>query len=268
MKKYLMFIMRLFYPQNRVARRLLGALPDFYEVNLEKIKSHGNFTAGDMVKELRKISTWHSNFPGLIEPWVDNTEFTRIFGQASQVDGIHVTRCFMLYQLLKQIDKLGGDIAEVGVRKGRSAKVIALTAENSGRQVYLFDTFEGMPEVDPEKDNFYRKGAFSDTSVAAVAEFMSDCPHVTIYPGFFPDTAAPVKDKTFAFVHIDVDIYRSVRDCCEFYYPRMVSRGIMVFDDPGFTDCAGAKLALDEFFADKEEFPVYLATGQVAVIKK
>ena len=124
-----------------------------------------------------------------------------------------------------------------------------------------------MPETDPGKDNFYRKGAFGDTSLAEVQEFLSDCKNISIYTGFFPDTAGPVSGKTFSFVHVDVDIYRSVLDSCQFFYPRLVSQGMMVFDDPGFADCSGAKLAVEEFFSDKEEFPIYLATGQVLVIK-
>ncbi len=59
----------------------------------------------------------------------------------------------------------------------------------------------------------------------------------------------------------------SVLDCCQFFYPWLVSGGMMVFDDPGFADCAGAKIAVDEFFTDKEEFPIHLATGQVLVVK-
>ena len=42
---------------------------------------------------------------------------------------------------------------------------------------------------------------------------------------------------------------------------------MFIFDDPGFVDCAGAKLAVDEFFSDKIEHPIYLATGQVLVIR-
>ena len=42
----------------------------------------------------------------------------------------------------------------------------------------------------------------------------------------------------------------------------------MIFDDPGFSDCKGAKIAVDEFFSDKEETPIHLATAQVFVFKK
>lgn len=252
----------------KITTGIVLRLPEFCKV-------HNNISRGMTLEKgrpvvvdvLKKVDLWHSNWLGLIDFFELDPEFNKLFERASKTYGIHKMRCFMLYQCLKQTGILEGDVAEVGVYKGRSAKVIALTVEKQNKHSHLFDTFTGMPEVDTEKDNFYQKGDISDTSLSEVREFLADCQNVTIYPGFFPDTAQPIVNRKFSFVHIDVDIYRSVLDCCQFFYPRMVSRGMMVFDDPGFADCAGAKLAVDEFFADKEEFPIYLATAQVLVIK-
>ena len=45
----------------------------------------------------------------------------------------------------------------------------------------------------------------------------------------------------------------------------MVTGGIMIFDDYGFPACRGGeKDAVDEFFADKEERPITLPTGQAS----
>jgi len=217
---------------------------------------------------VEKIASRFSDFLGVIDAWTLDPEFNRIFNEASKTKkGNHITRCFKLYECVRQTGSVEGDVAEVGVYHGRTAKVIALTAEKFNKSVYLFDTFEGMPEADPTKDNTYQKGDMSDTSLVEVQEALSDCKNATIYPGFFPDTAGPISDKTFSFVHVDVDIYRSVLDCCKFFYPRLVPRAIMVFDDPGFANCSGAKIAVDEFFVDKKEFLIYLLTGQALIIK-
>ena len=261
-------IFRNIYHKLKVSVKLVFLLPEFYRVYVDNSKRINGYKVEHLVDELIKVSSWHSNFLGLIDFWKLNPEFNEIFDRASKTSGNYATRCFMLYQFLKQISNLDGDVAEVGVHKGRTAKVIALTSEEFNKNVYLFDTFTGMPEVDSEKDNYYRKGAFSDTSVTDVQEFLLDCKNVTIYPGFFPDTAKPISEKTFSFVHVDVDIYRSVLDCCQFFYPRMISKGIIIFDDPGFSDCSGAKIAVDEFFANKDELPIHIATSQVLVIKK
>jgi hypothetical protein len=41
----------------------------------------------------------------------------------------------------------------------------------------------------------------------------------------------------------------------------------MVFDDYDFPSCPGARIAVDEFFFDKPEFPIVLPSGQCVVIK-
>ena len=54
---------------------------------------------------------------------------------------------------------------------------------------------------------------------------------------------------------------------CEFVYPRLVPGGMMVFDDYGFWSCPGARMAVDQFFAEKLERPLALPTGQAIVTK-
>ena len=72
----------------------------------------------------------------------------------------------------------------------------------------------------------------------------------------------------FCFVHIDVDILEPTRDSIEFFYPRMMPGGIMLFDDYGFTSCPGAKLAADVFFEGRPEKIGLLTTGQAIIIKQ
>ena len=123
-----------------------------------------------------------------------------------------------------------------------------------------------MPETDPNKDK-HKQGDFDDTSIEFVKKYLKDCDNIEIYQGFFPETAGPITDKQFSLVHIDVDIYKSVVDCCDFFYQRMITGGIMIFDDYGFSTCPGAKNAVDEFFKDKPETPLFLKTGQCLVHK-
>jgi O-methyltransferase len=61
---------------------------------------------------------------------------------------------------------------------------------------------------------------------------------------------------------VDVDIYASVLSCCEYFFPRMVPGGVLVFDDYGMLTCEGAKIALDEFCAARGQTPIYLPSGQ------
>jgi O-methyltransferase len=198
--------------------------------------------------------------------WDQDSAFKRIFDKIDYTLVDHA-RCYVLHQFAKQASAVAGDLAEVGVYKGGTAKLLALTtALRAKKTVHLFDTFAGMPPADAAVD-CHHEGDLGDTSLQAVQHHLRDCDNVRFYPGFFPDTAGPIENLRFCLVHVDADIYRSVKDSCIFFYPRLESGGIIVFDDYGFPSCPGARKAVDEFFADKPEFPVYLPSGQCFIVR-
>jgi predicted O-methyltransferase YrrM len=129
-----------------------------------------------------------------------------------------------------------GAIAEVGVYQGGSASYLTELAEKQGRQIFLYDTFEGMP-VSGIFDK-HPVGDFADTSYEVVRDAL---PYATVVKGFFPDSVVPMPD--LAFVHIDVDQYQCYVDCINYFRPRMVKGGIMWFDD---YELKGAQMAVDE----------------------
>ena len=198
--------------------------------------------------------------------WEEDKEFTQLM-RAIEFTPVTIPRCYFLYQAAQQTATLPGDIAEVGVYRGGTARILTETSRPFAKSVHLFDTFEGMPAVDRSKD-IHREGDFADTSVAAVKKQLGELTNYVIHKGIFPATAGEVAGELFSLVHIDVDIYRSVLDCCEFFYPRVAVSGLLVFDDYGSESCPGAKMAVDEFFRDRPETPMYLPTGQCLVIKK
>jgi O-methyltransferase len=204
--------------------------------------------------------------PIVIPFWDEDATFDTLNRELAGYTLVDKTRCYMLYQCAQQVAGLPGDIAEVGVYRGGTARLLCRTLAGTGKTLHLFDTFAGMPAVREDKD-IHRAGDFNDTSLERVRAYLGDCENVELYPGIFPQTAGPVAQRTFAMVHVDVDIYQSVVDCCEFFYPRMPSGGIMMFDDYGFVSCPGVKPAVDSFLADKPEVPIYLPTGQCMVVR-
>ena len=120
----------------------------------------------------------------------------------------------------------------MGVYKGGSAWHLARVARAQGRALYLYDTFSGMPFA--EEGDSHRVGDFSATSLKDVQQAIPDAICVS---GVFPDSLVDM--PPVAFAHVDCDQYRSIRDCInELYHKRMVSGGIMVFDDYPFLPSA------------------------------
>lgn len=203
---------------------------------------------------------------GPLQLWDADLQFNTLYTQIQDHTLASKQRCYLLHHLAAYVSCLEGQAAEIGVYKGGTARLIAKTLEPKNKEIHLFDTFTGMPETNPQKDS-YRAGAFSDTSLESVKNYLADCQNIFLYPGMFPETAGPIEDRQFCFVHIDVDIYDSVKNCCEFYFPRLVGGGLLVFDDYGDRSCPGAKAAIDEFFSTTLEKPIYLPTGQCIIYK-
>lgn len=91
-----------------------------------------------------------------------------------------------------------------------------------------------------------------------VAEFEAD---MRVFKGWIPDCFDQLTDESFAFVHIDVDLYQPTLDSLKFFYPRLNQGAIILCDDYGLTTCPGATEAMDEFLKDKPEKAIALSAG-------
>ena len=149
------------------------------------------------------------------------------------------------------LGELEGELAEVGVYLGGTAKIIR--EEVPDVTLHLFDTFTGLPDifkkgVDPKH---YYEGHCKATLQEA-KKYLKGVEGIEMYKGIFPETAKQIKNKRFAFVHIDVDIYQSTKDALEFFYPRVnIGGSIIVHDYPAHR---GVQEACDEFMESRGTF--------------
>lgn len=169
---------------------------------------------------------------------------------------------FMVYSLAKSRSRLEGSMVEVGVYKGDSAKMICEAKRD--KKLYLFDTFEGIPYADKEKDILFRKNEYKST-INYVKNYLRKYPNVFIYEGIFPESSKPIEKESFCFVHLDVDVYKSTLDSLNFFYPRMVKEGIILSHD--YSQAEGVKIAISTFFDDKPESIIELTGSQCMIIK-
>ena len=170
---------------------------------------------------------------------------------------------FMVYSLAKSQSRLDGAMAEVGVYQGVSAKLISMASGNT--PLHLFDTFAGLPAPEVEDGGMLHEGRYA-ASPGSVQDFLSDCSNISFHPGLFPGTATPCEDVSFSFVHMDVDLGVSTRDCLAFFYPRMVPGGVILSHDYSYLD--GVRNAFDDFCADRLEKPMELPTSQAMLVKR
>lgn len=186
---------------------------------------------------------------------------TKIAERVRQADVIEVCRAAAVYsvnpfgklklmadEFLKVVN-LPGDVADLGAYRGGTSLILRRLAP--GKQLHLFDTWEGNPHDDDLCH--HKRGEW-------VAE-LEDCKTLVgdahYHRGVFPYTTEYLHKSLdgigsridpFCFVYVDVDTYQATRDAIEFFWLRMVPGGVMFFDDYGWTPCAGVKKAVDEVF--------------------
>jgi O-methyltransferase len=224
--------------------------------------------------DIDSYSCWHNNefireFGGFLPKVSDNNQ-RKIVDTCSY----DLVRRDMIILLLRTVleNEIKGEIAELGVYKGETARLIHHYLPE--RFLNLFDTFEGFVKNDISKENDQIRNSesvihFKDTSIDSVLSFIdSKNSNVRVFQGYFPDSVdKKLYQTTFAFVHLDADLYEPTRNGLEFFYPRVSSGGIILIHD--YNAWPGCRKAVDEFFCSKKEFPIPMPdkSGSAIVIK-
>jgi O-methyltransferase len=172
------------------------------------------------------------------------------------------------YEINKK--KLSGNVAELGVYKGRFARYINQYFPD--RILYLFDTFKGFDNRDviseTKKEFSSGKQDFSDTSVEAVLKLMPFPQKCNPVIGFFPESAKKIDDR-FVFVSLDADLYEPIYNGLQFFYPRLVSGGYIFIHDFNNDAYKGARKAVEQFCEEHKinYLPIPDVGGSAVILK-
>lgn len=168
------------------------------------------------------------------------------------------------------LNKVTGQVAEVGVYKGDFAK--RLNALFPDRRLYLFDTFEGFAEQDVSTDQKHGfssgKQNFSDTSIALVKSKMVRPEQCIFKKGFFPQTAEGIDEK-FCFVSLDADLFAPIYEGLKYFYPRLEPGGYIFIHDFNNEEYKGARQAVQQFCREQKiHYTPIPDSGGTALITK
>ncbi|MDZ7741343.1 MAG: TylF/MycF/NovP-related O-methyltransferase [Bacteroidota bacterium] len=181
-------------------------------------------------------------------------------------------RFFVLWLQISRIrkEKIEGDFAELGVYKGDSARLINAMAPE--RKLHLFDTFDGFKDEDLKMESgeaaTYTPSNFADTSMETVKERLGNPKQLVFHPGYFPASTHELEEKKFAFVNIDLDLYKPTKAGLEYFYPSLSRGGIILIHDYNRKWPMLMK-AVDEFLDSIPENPVLLPDrdNSLAIVK-
>src|SRR5262245_8950869 len=177
-----------------------------------------------------------------------------------------------------------GALVECGVWRGGSAIAVLhtlLRLRDTSRDIYLYDTFEGMPRP-VEQDvcwdgskasdihrahggtargsNWVHAGLDDVRSAILGTGYPSERIHVV--KGMVEETIPAVAPAQIAILRLDTDFYQSTLHELDHLYPRLAKGGVLIIDDYG--NWLGSRKAVDEYIA-RNNLHLLLVRGDASV---
>lgn len=181
----------------------------------------------------------------------------------SALQQIGITEGLYIVDALHRSLAVEGDVSEFGVAQGATSALIANEIRHSGKTLWLYDSFKGLPEPS-DKDvllhdvanlgNMKKYKGMIAHPVAAVRNRLEQIAfpekQLRIVPGWVEDLlrTGNLREKV-CFAYVDLDFYVPIKTVLELLDCRLSAGASVVIDDYGYFS-AGAQIAVDEFVAD------------------
>ncbi len=184
---------------------------------------------------------------------------------------MYMSRVLGHFEIYKKVTDLPGDVVELGVYKGETLLNFAkfmeiLNPGDRSKRVIGFDHWKGLRNFtehdgfSPEKGNHeggWSPEGFEDTLLELIALFHEDSfvprkPRIELVNGDIRTSVFDYVEKNpglrISLLHFDCDMYEPTLAGLKALYERVVTGGIVLFDEFGIREWAGESKAVDEFF--------------------
>jgi O-methyltransferase len=181
---------------------------------------------------------------------------------------------YSMYEAACYVTKAGiaGDFVECGVWKGGSSMIAALAflqCNSSTRKLYLYDTYEGMPDIGSHDEDTgaspfqlamnittLLRGGHSGVFYAPLEEVRRNMQstgypsaQVVLVKGMVENTLPAQAPEQISLLHLDSDLYESTYHELTHLFPRLVNGGVLIIDDYG--SWKGSRKATDQYFEEQ-----------------
>jgi O-methyltransferase len=150
----------------------------------------------------------------------------------------HAEAVAIVSEILRVPSSTPGVVLEAGCFKGGSTAKLSLATRMIGRKLLVYDSFEGLPDVDQAEKDRFGKGEYtgaleevkknvSKYGALEVCEFVR---------GWFNQTMPSLKDPVVV-AFVDVDLRESLESCLTYIYPKLVPGGVIFSHDGHLPIC-------------------------------
>lgn len=199
-------------------------------------------------------------------------EFISFYEKAKPYTMTSIERMYAAYSAVDYVVKANvpGDIVECGVWRGGSSMIMALhllKLKNTEKQMYLYDTFEGMSvPLEGEKSLFGEDAMNSwkenqtenvnEWCYAPIEDVQANL-YSTGYPkdklhfikGKVEETIPGVLPQAISVLRLDTDWFESTYHELIHLFPLLSKNGVLIIDDYGHWE--GARGAVDKYLKEK-----------------
>jgi O-methyltransferase len=149
-------------------------------------------------------------------------------------------------------NNVAGDVVEFGCYVGTTSVFLADRLKTTGRQLYLYDSFEGLPPKSREDESpagmQFVTGELLATKKQLIRNLkQANVPMPVIKKGWFSELSEADVPKAIAFAFLDGDYYHSVRDPLKLIWPFLAPGATIIVDDYANEALPGAAKAVDEW---------------------
>jgi O-methyltransferase len=179
-------------------------------------------------------------------PSSESVHLAKLILQVKPVHTMVRNRSLMtLYRMVRYVNhiSLPGAIVECGVWKGGSSAMMAAACRDSAtqRDIWLFDSFEGLPPPSKLDGTVEQKHYFKGMNKGSIESVQHifrklrlPLERVHFVKGWFEQTIPSAEVGAIAVLHIDADWYESVSLVLHQLYDRVVPGGYVILDDYGY----------------------------------
>jgi O-methyltransferase len=162
----------------------------------------------------------------------------------------------IILSLLESVinNNIPGDVVEFGCFVGESSKYLRMLLDHKlcGKNLYVYDSFEGLPELsDYEKNTGWRSGTLKTSEDILINNFINNGLKIPIITkgwfGKIPEEKIPNK---ICFAFLDGDFYDSIYNSLSQIFKKLSSGSVVIFHDYERADLPGVKAAIENFIKD------------------